>query len=84
VSDNPHIPSWKLSGQQDREKAAKLWEEYRKSGWRPRMSKRSCDEAVAAKMKKNKRTIEHWRKNNWKWSTKSVDLANEEESDYPE
>ena len=48
------------------------------------MSKRSCDEAVAAKKKKNKRTIEHWRKNNWKWSTKSVDLANEEESDYPE
>jgi hypothetical protein len=49
----------------DRKKAGKLWEEHRKSG----MSKRFCDEEVAAKMKKDKRTIERWRKEG-KWDSK--------------
>jgi hypothetical protein len=45
----------------NREKAGNLWERLRKSG----KSEHVCYEEIAVKMKKDTRTIQRWRKNDW-------------------
>ena len=52
----------------DREKAGKIWERLRKKRGK---SKHVCDEEVATKMKVRTRTIQRWRKAEWKPPTKS-------------